>query len=119
MASHLTFEERAFLHRLKMKGKYKAKIAQLMERDRSTIYRELRRNTGGHGYRLPSLGRPVENAHVHQPGVAVDEIEQTIDGECHDVRYGKYTMRIMCDRKRPKGQPDDWLAGSVLCRSSI
>ena len=51
MASHLTFEERRFLYQLNRKGVPKAQIAQLMERDRSTIYRELKRNAGGRGYR--------------------------------------------------------------------
>ena len=51
MAGHLTFEERAFLYRLKKDGRSSAEIARLMGRDRSTIYRELNRNTGGRGYR--------------------------------------------------------------------
>ena len=51
MASHLTFEERGFLYRLKKKGKSNAEIAELMGRHRSTIGRELSRNTGQRGYR--------------------------------------------------------------------
>ena len=51
MAKHLTFEERQFLYRLRKKGKSNAEIAELMGRDRSTIYRELGRNTGQRGYR--------------------------------------------------------------------
>jgi IS30 family transposase len=51
MASHLTFEERQFLYRLKKKGKSNSEIAELMGRDRSTVYRELNRNTGQRGYR--------------------------------------------------------------------
>jgi IS30 family transposase len=51
MAKHLTFEERQFLYRLRKKGKSKTEIAELMSRDRSTIYRELGRNTGQRGYR--------------------------------------------------------------------
>jgi transposase, IS30 family len=45
MACHLTFQEREFLYRLMKKGASKAEIADLMGRDRSTIYRELSRNT--------------------------------------------------------------------------
>lgn len=51
MAKHLTFEERQFLYRLRKKGKSNTEIAELMGRDRSTIYRELGRNTGQRGYR--------------------------------------------------------------------
>ena len=51
MASHLTFEERRFLYRLKKKGKSNTEIAELMDRDRSTIHRELTRNSGLRGYR--------------------------------------------------------------------
>lgn len=51
MASHLTFEERGFLYRLKKKGKSNTEIAELMGRHRSTISRELSRNTGQRGYR--------------------------------------------------------------------
>ena len=51
MAKHLTCEERQFLYRLKKKGKSNTEIAELMGRHRSTIGRELSRNTGGRGYR--------------------------------------------------------------------
>lgn len=51
MAKHLTFEERQFLYRLRKKGKSNTEIAELMGRDRSTIYRELERNAGQRGYR--------------------------------------------------------------------
>jgi transposase, IS30 family len=50
MACHLTFQERRFLYRLLKKGKSKAEIAELMGRDRSTVYRELSRNTRRGGY---------------------------------------------------------------------
>ena len=51
MASHFTVVERRLLYGLMKKGKSPGEIAELMVRDRSTIYRELRRNTGGRGYR--------------------------------------------------------------------
>jgi len=51
MARHLTFEERQILYRLKRKGASKGEIARLMGRHRSTIFRELKRNTGKRGYR--------------------------------------------------------------------
>ena len=51
MAGHLTFEERQVLYRLVKARKPKSQIAETLGRDRSTIYRELNRNTGGRGYR--------------------------------------------------------------------
>ncbi len=51
MASHLILTERGVLYRLLKRGIPKAKIAELLGRDRSTIYRELARNTGDRGYR--------------------------------------------------------------------
>lgn len=50
MASHLTYQERQFLSRLKQKGKSNAQVAELLGRHRSTIYRELHRNAGRRGY---------------------------------------------------------------------
>jgi transposase, IS30 family len=61
MASHLMFEERQFLYRLKNKGVPKPEIARLMGRDCSTIYRELKRNTGQRGYR-PQQAQRLANA---------------------------------------------------------
>lgn len=51
MNRHLIFQERRFLDRLKRKGKSNAEIVELMGRHRSTIYRELNRNTGERVYR--------------------------------------------------------------------
>jgi IS30 family transposase len=60
MASHLTFREREFLYRLLKARKPKSEIAALMGRDRSTIYREIKRNTGGRGYRPKQAQRKAE-----------------------------------------------------------
>jgi IS30 family transposase len=51
MADHLTLVERQFLYRLKTEGRSKAEIAELLGRHRSTVCRELKRNTGQRGYR--------------------------------------------------------------------
>ena len=50
MAGHLILQERELLYRLLKKGKSKTEIAEVMGRDRSTIYRELSRNTRRGGY---------------------------------------------------------------------
>jgi IS30 family transposase len=57
MASHLNFQDREFLYRLKKQGMSIAEIARLMGRDRSTVYRELARNTGQRGYRAKQAQR--------------------------------------------------------------
>jgi IS30 family transposase len=49
-----------FLYRLLKAGKSKAEIAELMGRSRSTIYREIERNTGGRGYRPKQAQRKAE-----------------------------------------------------------
>ena len=51
MASHFTFERRQILDRLNREQRSKAEMAEILGCDRSTIYRELNRNSGGRGYR--------------------------------------------------------------------
>ncbi|MCP4902229.1 MAG: IS30 family transposase [bacterium] len=60
MACHLTFPEREILYRLLKAKRPKSEIAKLMGRDRSTIYREIERNTGGRGYRPKQAQRRAE-----------------------------------------------------------
>src|SRR5262245_4679711 len=50
MAAHLTLRDREYLQRLMKAEKSKAQIARLMSRHRSTIYRELARNSDALGY---------------------------------------------------------------------
>lgn len=51
MASHFTLQEREVLYRMNKAGQSKAEMASTLGRHRSTVYRELARNTGGRGYR--------------------------------------------------------------------
>ena len=60
MASHLTFKEREILYRLNREEWPKAEIAEVLGRDRSSIYRELNRNTGGCGYRPKQAQRKAD-----------------------------------------------------------
>jgi IS30 family transposase len=57
MAAHLTFAERQFLHRMVKAKKSKTEIGALMNRHRSTIYRELARNSNRWGYRPEAAQR--------------------------------------------------------------
>lgn len=61
MASHLAFMEREVLYRMNRKGSLKSEIAEALGRHRTTIYRELARNTGGRGYR-PQQARGAASA---------------------------------------------------------
>ena len=61
MGSHFTFQEREVLYRLNKAKCPKAEIAAVLGRDRSTIYRELGRNTGGRGYRAKQAQRKAED----------------------------------------------------------
>ncbi len=60
MATHLNLTERELLARLLRGGRSKAEIARVMHRDRSTIYRELKRNRGQRGYRPKQAQRLAE-----------------------------------------------------------
>ena len=60
MATHLNFTERKLLARLLKQGYSLAEIARLMGRHRSTISRELKRNTGRRGYRPKQAQRMAE-----------------------------------------------------------
>ena len=48
---HVTQEERYQIYAYKQTGKSPTEIASILDRDKSTIYRELSRNAGGRGYR--------------------------------------------------------------------
>lgn len=54
---HLTYEQRCQLYILKKRGDSPTSIARALDVHRSTIYRELRRNQGGKGYRFKQAQR--------------------------------------------------------------
>ncbi len=60
MAHHFTLEEREILHGLLKKEISKEKIAEIMQRHISTIYREIKRNSGLRGYRPKQAQRKAE-----------------------------------------------------------
>ena len=60
MAHHFTVEERVILYGLLKTKTPKKNIAEIMQRDRSTIYRETKRNSGLRGYRPKQAQRKAE-----------------------------------------------------------
>src|SRR3972149_7115179 len=60
MAHHFTVEERVILYGLLKTETPKKYIAEIMQRDRSTIYREIKRNPGLRGYRPKQAQRKAE-----------------------------------------------------------
>jgi len=60
MAKHLTAEERGVLYRLRKEWKTQTEIAQVLGRHRSTICREIQRNSGGRGYRPKQAQRKAD-----------------------------------------------------------
>ncbi len=65
MAKHLTFEERGVVYRMRKQGETDAQIARTLGRHRSTIGREVRRNTGGRGYRQQQAQRFAQERREH------------------------------------------------------
>ena len=53
---HLTQEERYSIERMRKAGYKQNKMAELLDRSEGTISREIRRNTGGRGYRSKQAG---------------------------------------------------------------
>ena len=60
MAHHFTVDERVILYGLLKTKTPKKDIAEIMQRDRSTIYREIGRNSGLRGYRPKQAQRKAE-----------------------------------------------------------
>lgn len=65
MASHFTLEERQVLYRLNKSGRSLAEIGRVLGRHRSSIGRELKRNTGGRGYRPQQAQRLADERRQH------------------------------------------------------
>ncbi len=81
MASHLTFKEREILYRMNRKGSSKSEIAEALGRHRTTIYRELARNTGGCGYRPQQAQRKAEERRLRcrrEPKLRCPKLEEYV-----------------------------------------
>ena len=65
--TQLTEAERYHIYTMKKQGYTDTVIAQGMGRDRTTIWRELHRNTGQRGYRRPALAAPDNALYLKPP----------------------------------------------------
>ena len=115
MAHHLTFEERELLYRLKQKGKSTPQIADLLGRDRSTIYRELKRNAGRRGYRPKQAQRLADERRV-----ACRRTHKLDDPELHEYVCQRLEMRWSPDQIAGRGrrdfarQPGQWVSRQTI-----
>lgn len=115
MAKHLTFEERQFLYRLRNKGKANTEIAELMGRDRSTVYRELNRNTGQRGYRPKQAQRLADERRLasRQPHKMDDpDVHQYVQDRLQKLwAPDQITGRVRRDFPRAPGR---WLSRQTI-----
>ena len=105
--SQLTYEQRYLIYNLLKIGFTQARIAQLVGVHRSTISRELRRNTGKRGYRFKQAQRIAEQrrnkAKNHQnPKI---NLEASLFGSQTVQVSGNYIAPILTDRIESK-QPN-------------
>jgi IS30 family transposase len=115
MASHLTFQERQFLYRLKRKGKANPEIAELMGRDRSTIHRELKRNAGQRGYRPKQAQRLAEERRLasRRPHKMDDpEVHQYVQDRL-EKRWSPEQIAGRAERDFPRA-PARWLSRQTI-----
>lgn len=115
MANHVTFEERRILYRLKQKGKSNTEIAELMGRHRSTICRELGRNTGQRGY------RPKQAQHLaEERRLASRRPHKMDDPDVHEYVQQKLEKRWSPDQIAGRAErdfpraPSRWLSRQTI-----
>jgi transposase, IS30 family len=84
--NHITYEERIIIKTLLQEGIEKKEIAEKLERDESTIKREIKRNTGKRGYR-PNQAQEMAEERRKQPRnikmtpEIIEHIEEKINTE--------------------------------------
>jgi transposase, IS30 family len=99
MASHFTLRERQILYRLNQEDRSKTEIAAILGRDRSTIYRELKRNTGGRGYRPKQAQQKADQRRLACGG----------EPKMNDPQLKRYVIRAL----KKKWSPDQ-IAGRAV-----
>lgn len=115
MASHLTFEERQVLYRLLKRDIPKSEIARVMGRGRSTIYREIERNSGRRGYRPKQAQRLAEERRL-----ASRRPHKMANPEVHDYVEERLAKRWSPDQIAARSrrdfprQPRRWLSRQTI-----
>jgi transposase, IS30 family len=78
--NRVTLEDRIKIKVLLQQGKCPAEIAREVDKHRSTITRELKRNSGGRGYRVKQAQRMAETREMakHRPYRMTEELKSTV-----------------------------------------
>jgi IS30 family transposase len=115
MACHVTFEERRLLAGLQKKGKSPTEIAELMGRHRSTIYRELGRNSGQRGYRPQQAQRLADERRLasRRPRKMDDPDVQRYVQERMEKLWSPEQIAGRVERDFPRA-PQRWLSRQTI-----
>lgn len=108
MAKHLTCREREVLRGLLSRKMSKEEIAQVMQRDPSTIYRELARNSGAGGYRPRQAQELADRrrkrccrpAKLEDPELHCYVEQRLRDGWSPDQIAGRRRRELCCPSRR-------------------
>ena len=90
---HLTQEERYTIERMRKEGYTQAQISECIERDESTISRELRRNSGQRSYRHKQAQRKAEDRRGRiQNRVSIEERPSVVEKRFY---YGDWEVDLV------------------------
>lgn len=101
--TQITCEERYQIYTLLKIGKNQSEIAELLERDKSSISREIRRNTGKRGYRPKQAHQLAEGRRKAVPKykAMTDEMIESIESE---IRH-EWSPEQVSGRAKLDGRP--------------
>lgn len=109
MSKRVTAEERILIHRWKQEGVSNIEVARRLGMDKSSIGRELTRNTGQRGYR-PKQAQEKAASRARRPGRRSFSEAVRLDVDLH-LREG-WTPDIICHRARLDGR-------ASVCKDTI
>lgn len=99
--NRVTSEERRLIYQWRQEGIGNNEIARRLNRDRSVISREIKRNSGQRGYR-PKQAQALAEARAKRPGPRRFTEAVRMDAE-EKLRQG-WTPEIICERARLEGR---------------